>query len=131
QDLVREQKLVVTELADIPAPPVPASVSPWAAVLRHETIPFISYPYEWPFGMLQDAALLQLELMHRALEEGMILKDTTPFNVQWIGSRPVFIDLTSFVRWTPGDPWLGYRQFCEMFLFPLFLQSYRDIPFQP
>ena len=60
----------------------------WAAVLRHQTVPFISYPYEWPFGMLRDAALLQLDLIRTALDEGMTLKDATPFNIQWIGSRP-------------------------------------------
>ena len=34
-----------------------------AAVLRHERIPFVSYPYEWTFSMLKDAALLQLDLL--------------------------------------------------------------------
>jgi hypothetical protein len=101
----------------------------WAAVLRHERIPFVSYPYEWCFGMLKDAALLQLELLDAALEEGMILKDATPFNCQWIGSRPVFIDVASFERLPPGEPWAAYRQFCEMFLYPLLLQAYREIPF--
>ncbi|MEE8485852.1 MAG: methyltransferase, partial [Acidimicrobiia bacterium] len=61
----------------------------WAAVLRHERIPVISYPYEWTFSMLRDAALLQLDLLLGALSEGMILKDSTPFNIQWRGCRPV------------------------------------------
>src|SRR5690554_6026727 len=26
----------------------------WAGILEHARIPFISYPYEWPFGMLKD-----------------------------------------------------------------------------
>ena len=101
----------------------------WAAVLRHETVPFISYPYEWPFGMLRDAALLQLDLTHTALDEGMTLKDATPFNIQWLGSRPTFIDLGSFTAYEPGEPWAGYRQFCEQFLYPLFLQAYKNVPF--
>lgn len=103
----------------------------WAGILRHERIPFVSYPYEWCFGMLKDAALLQLELLEAALREGMILKDATPFNVQWIGARPVFIDIASFERLAPGEPWAAYRQFCEMFLYPLLLQAYREIPFHP
>ena len=103
----------------------------WAAVLRHQTVPFISYPYEWPFGMLQDAALLQLDLTGTALDEGMTLKDATPFNIQWIGSRPTFIDLGSFTAYQPGEPWAGYRQFCEQFLYPLFLQAYKNVPFHP
>ena len=81
--------------------------------------------------MLKDAALLQLELLQDALAEGMILKDASSFNVQWIGSRPIFIDIPSFTRLVPGEPWVGYRQFCQLFLFPLFLQAYKDSPFQP
>jgi len=103
----------------------------WAAVLNHKPVPFISYPYEWSFGMLKDAALLQLELLLAALDEEMILKDSSAFNFQWIGTRPVFIDIPSFERLYPGDPWVGYRQFCQMFLYPLFLQAHKDIPFQP
>jgi hypothetical protein len=100
-----------------------------AGVLRHERVPFVSYPYEWPFAMLKDAALLQLELNQRALRAGLALKDASPYNVQWHGSRPVFIDVGSFERLRPGEPWIGYRQFCMLFLYPLMLQAYKDLPF--
>ena len=103
----------------------------WEMVLEHERIPFVSYPYEWTFSMLRDAALLHLEILLDALEDGFTLKDASPYNVQWVGSRPVFIDISSFEVLEAGSPWTGYRQFCEMFLYPLLLQSYRDIPFQP
>lgn len=109
----------------------PTGASPWVATLKHKKIPVISYPYEWPFGMLQDAALLQLSLLQAALGEDMILKDASPFNFQWLGSNPIFIDIPSFTRLEPGEPWVGYRQFCQLFLFPLFLQAYKDVPFQP
>jgi SAM-dependent methyltransferase len=101
------------------------------AVLRHERIPFVSYPYEWTFGMLRDAALLELDLELAALEEGLTLKDATPYNVQFRGSAPVFIDVGSFERLREGEPWAGYRQFCMLFLYPLLLQAYKNIPFQP
>lgn len=81
--------------------------------------------------MLKDAALLQLELLQAALAEGMILKDASSFNIQWIGSSPIFIDIPSFTPLSPGEPWVGYRQFCQLFLYPLLLQAYKDIPFQP
>ena len=97
-------------------------------VLKHERIPFISYPYEWSFGMLKDAGLLQLELLLEALKEDLILKDSSAFNVQWRGSAPAFIDITSFEKLAP--PWVGYRQFCQLFLYPLLLQAYKDVPFQ-
>ena len=103
----------------------------WVTALRHERIPFVSYPYEWTFSMLRDAALLQLRLTREALAAGLALKDATPYNVQWRGARPVFVDVGSFERARAGEPWLGYRQFCMLFLYPLLLESYRGIPFQP
>lgn len=108
-----------------------AGTSPWVGALEHDAIPFISYPYEWPFGMLRDGALLHLELLRLALADGMILKDASPYNVQWRGHRPVFIDISSFEPWRQGDPWVGYLQFCQLFLYPLMLTSYRDVPFHP
>lgn len=103
----------------------------WAGVLEHERVPFISYPYEWTFSMLKDAALLHLELLESALQEGWTLKDSTPFNVQFDGSRPVFIDVPSFAPRPAGDYWRGYRQFCMAFLYPLMLASHKGIAFQP
>ena len=103
----------------------------WAAVLRHESIPFVSYPYEWSFNALKDAGLLQLRLLLHGLAEDMILKDASAFNVQWVGTRPVFIDIPSFEPWSSGEPWTGYRQFCQMFLYPLLLQAYKNSSFQP
>ena len=102
-----------------------------AGLLEHARIPFISYPYEWSFGMLRDAALLHLALMREALDAGMILKDSSPYNIQWIGAQPVFIDIPSFERLSKGEPWVGYRQFCELFLYPLMLQAYKGIDFRP
>ena len=103
----------------------------WVAALEHERLPFVSYPYEWSFSMLKDAALLQLELVSAALAEGLSLKDATPYNVQWRGAQPVFVDIGSFERVRDGEPWAGYRQFCMQYLFPLLLESYRGLAFQP
>ena len=100
-------------------------------LLRHERVPFVSYPYEWPFEMLREAALLELGLLDEALGEGFVLKDGTPYNVQWRGTEPVFVDVGSFERLREGEPWAGYRQFCALFLYPLLLQAYRGIAPQP
>ncbi len=131
--LVLEGAVVSSETAEAEAAKAVAAElpSPPAAVLRHERIPFITYPYEWPFAMLREAALLQLDLTDRALNEGLILKDASPYNVQWRGSRPVFIDVSSFERLREGEPWAGYRQFCMLFLYPLMLQAYRGFDYQP
>ncbi|HEU0130530.1 MAG TPA: class I SAM-dependent methyltransferase [Mycobacteriales bacterium] len=102
----------------------------WPVVLRHERVPFVSYPYEWTFSQLQDAALLHLDLLLDALGAGLSMKDGYAYNVQWRGSRPVFIDVPSFQR-SSGGPWPGYRQFCQTFLFPLLLQAHKDVSFRP
>ena len=102
-----------------------------AGVLRHERIPFVSYPYEWTFSMLKDAALLQLDLLLAGLEHDMVLKDSTPYNVQFTGAHPTFVDVGSFERIREGEPWVGYRQFCMLYLYPLLLQSAKRVPFQP
>jgi 2-polyprenyl-3-methyl-5-hydroxy-6-metoxy-1,4-benzoquinol methylase len=103
----------------------------WAGVLEHEPVPFVTYPYEWTFAMLKDAALLQLNLIETSLENGWTLKDATPYNIQWIGPRPVFIDLGSFEPWKKGEPWVGYRQFSSMFLTPLMLRAHLGIDHLP
>ena len=96
-------KVVRTECLELPESAPPSAAQPWVAALRHETIPFISYPYEWSFSMLKDAALLQLELLEAALEEEFIIKDSTPYNVQWHSSHPVFIDVPSFKKMDPAE----------------------------
>lgn len=98
--------------------------------LLPEKIPFISYPYEWSFDMLKDAALLTLQIAKEVLPFGLVLKDATPFNVQWRNATPVFIDTLSFEKYDPSQPWIAYRQFCENFLSPLLLMHYYKHPFQ-
>jgi hypothetical protein len=78
--------------------------------------------------MLKDAALLQLSLGRSALEHDLTLKDASAYNVQFKGSKPVFVDIGSFERLNEGEPWAGYRQFCMLFLYPLMLQAYRGMP---
>lgn len=133
---VIDQRIVPTEsLADVESlgelQGFASGTGPWAGGLRHAVVPFISYPFEWSFGMLQDAAVLHLELLEQALDEDVTLKDGTAYNVQWVGVRPQFIDVASFERLQAGQAWSGYRQFCQTFLYPLMLQAYKNIPFQP
>jgi ribosomal protein L11 methylase PrmA len=97
------------------------------AVLEPEQVEFVSYPYEWAFGQLKDAALLTLELQERALARGFTLRDASAYNVQFVRGRPLFIDTLSFEPRDEGAPWAGYRQFCEHFLVPLALMSRVDV----
>jgi hypothetical protein len=96
-------------------------------IIRPEPVAFISYPYEWCFGQLKDAALLTLEVQRRALEHDLILKDASAYNVQFVRGRPVLIDTLSFEVYREGVPWVAYRQFCQHFLAPLALMAYRDV----
>ena len=91
----------------------------------------ITYPYEWTFSMLKDAALLELDLLEDALSAGLTIKDATPFNIQFVEGRPTFIDIGSFEAYRDGEAWIGYRQFTRQFLFPLMLRAWCGIPFQP
>ena len=96
-------------------------------VLRPERVAFVSYPYEWSFSQLKDAALLTLRLQKAAVEHGLSLKDATAYNVAYDQGRPRWIDTLSFERLTPGRPWIAYRQFCQFFLAPLAVMSYVDV----
>ena len=93
-------------------------------VLKPLQIEQISYPVEWCFNALKDAALLHLEIMMQSLEHGLILKDATPYNIQFIRGRPLLIDTLSFDIYNEHLPWIAYRQFCETFLNPLLLEHY-------
>ncbi len=96
--------------------------------IQPEFIQIISYPYEWSFAQLKDAALLTLEIMLEAIDHGMILKDATPYNIQFVFGRAVFIDTLSFEKYDESMPWTAYRQFCECFLNPLILAQYSAMP---
>jgi ribosomal protein L11 methylase PrmA len=96
-------------------------------IIKPEKIPFISYPYEWTFSQLKDAALLTLDIQLEALRRGMSLKDASAYNVQFKGARPVFIDTLSFERHVEGAAWVAYQQFCQHFLAPLALIAECDV----
>jgi hypothetical protein len=102
------------EVAEQPLDPATA-----ARVIRPQPVPFISYPHEWSFSQLRDAALLTLAVQKCALGHAMVLKDASAFNVQFRDGRPIHIDTLSFLPYREGEPWLAYRQFCEHFLAPL------------
>lgn len=96
-------------------------------ILKPQIVPFISYPYEWCFSQLKDAALTNLEIQKKALSYGMTLKDSSGFNIQFKNGRPILIDTLSFEIYLAGQPWVAYRQFCQHFLALLALMSYSDI----
>lgn len=106
---------------------VPEAV-PSHAVVESRRVPVVSYPGEWSFAMLRDAALVALDANLIALEHGFILKDASAFNVTFNGSAPVLIDVSSFEHFS--GLWNAYAQFCDHFLAPLLLEAYGGVPFQ-
>ena len=96
-------------------------------ILKSPKLPMVSFPYEWPFLALKEAALLHLNLQLMALEHDVSLSDASAYNVQFRGSHPIFIDHLSFKRYREGEIWEGHRQFCEQFLFPLLMRAFWGI----
>jgi len=116
-------RLVAHQEVDIP--PIKADLS--FKVLQPELIPFISYPYEWSFSQLKEAALATLAIQKRALKEGMSLKDASAYNIQFHRGKAMLIDTLSFEFYKEGEPWVAYKQFCQHFLAPLALMAKTDI----
>jgi hypothetical protein len=106
----------------------PADAPPgWDKVIRPTELPFISYPYEWCFSQIQDAALATLEIEKRGLRRGLTLVDASAYNIQFLRGRPVLIDTLSLRLYEEGKPWSAYRQYCQHFLAPLALMSFKDV----
>jgi len=123
QKLVEDKLLIAHEQA-----PEKITLSKNAyKIIKPQIIPFLSYPYEWSFTQLKDAALLTLKIQETALKYNMSLKDASAYNVQFIGCNPIFIDTLSFEKYKEGQPWIAYRQFCQHFLTPLALMAKKEL----
>lgn len=126
--LVEAGKLVPYRLAPEGMYP---GVEPSSLVVEADLLPFVSQPCEWSFTMLQDAALLTLDINLELIEKGFLLKDASAFNVTFDGTRPIFLDHGSFEVIAETGIWSAYGQFVDHFLSPLFLEAHLGVPFQP
>jgi SAM-dependent methyltransferase len=115
-ELIHDGLLVESELTNL-------TTDSRTTVLRHRRVPIISYCYEWLPGMLKNAALLTLDLCIRLTEKGLTLQDGHPWNILFDGVRPIYIDATSIVPARDDILWAPYQQFCNFFLFPLYLYT--------
>ncbi len=123
EQLTAKGRMVAHEEVDVE----PAAPELAYKVIEPQPLAFISYPYEWSFSQLKDAALLTLRLQKLALEHDLSLKDASAYNIQFHNGRPILIDTLSFERYKEGEPWVAYRQFCQHFLAPLALMAYKDV----
>lgn len=121
--LVQERRLLPHAEVNSPA----ARPNDAYKVLEPTALDFVSYPYEWCFSQMKDAALSTLAAQRRAVEHGMTLKDASAFNVQFRNGQPQLVDTLSFESLRAGEPWVAYRQFCQHFLAPLALMATRDV----
>ena len=96
-------------------------------LLEVKKIPYISYPYEWTFEQLKEAALLTLKINEIAMNYGMILKDASNYNIQFVGCQAIFIDTLSFMFYKENSPWGAYGQYTKHFIAPLVLMKYVDV----
>ncbi len=122
EDLVKEKLLISHKEVDTKSKDTNAY-----KIIQPKCLSFISYPYEWCFSQLQDAALLTLKIQKTALKYGMSLKDASAYNIQFNEGKPIFIDTLSFEKYEEGKPWVAYKQFCQFFVAPLALMSYKNV----
>ncbi len=122
--LIRTRRVNQNEFVNAKLPTEFSQTQHSTSVLHHERIPFLSYPYEWSSAMLADAAMCTLDLQLQVMAAGYSLKDATAYNVQFMASQPVFIDITSIEAVERKDVWTALDQFYRMFLYPLLLSAY-------
>jgi hypothetical protein len=121
------EKNLLLDFEKTAAVTLPPGASHDGEILKPRQISLITYPYEWSFAQLQDAALATLDLHLLALDHCMLLKDASAFNIQFVDGRPVLIDHLSFDALESHSAWPAYGQFCRHFLAPLLLMSYVDL----
>ena len=123
QELVNRRLLIPHAEVDLSLAATPEA----SRIIQPERVRWISYPYEWSFSQLKDAALTTLEIQKAAISHGLSLKDASAYNIQFHKGKPTLIDTLSFEIYKEGAPWIAYRQFCQHFLAPLALMSLVDI----
>ena len=110
--------------------------TPTGLQLLHPRVPVPTYPWEWTPSQWLAAAQLTLSLCAESLDEGYVLKDATPLNILFVGSRPVLVDVLSFERWDPAPNkypshlWLAYGQYVRTFLLPLLMNRLLSWPLE-
>jgi len=126
--LIKEKFLIATEECDKKCNEK-FKIEPKKLLLKHEKINFISYPYEWTFTQLKDAALFHLDLQIYLLSRNAKLIDASAYNIQFKNNKPIFIDVLSIDEYSEGEYWYAHKQFCENFLNPLVLSAKKGISF--
>lgn len=99
------------------------SIDGYGLVIEHEKISNVSYPFEWSFTMLKDAAVTVLRTNMIAGKYGYQTKDCHTYNICFDKTTPLFVDLGSFMRVNGKRGWIAYEDFLTSYYYPLSLWS--------
>lgn len=96
----------------------------YGLVTEHAKIDVVSYPYEWTFSMLKDAALTVLKVNEIARKYNYQTHDCHAFNIVLDGMHPKYVDLGSFIKIEEGyRGWVAYEEFIRSYYYPLKIWS--------
>lgn len=117
QNLTEQGLLIDSEFTSL-------TMDGYERVMRHRTIPFVSYPIEWCAAMLKDAALTLINLAIELAQHGFTLGDAHPWNLLFDLEKGkfIFVDLGSIMP-IHSSTWSVYDEFCRFCLYPLMLMS--------
>jgi SAM-dependent methyltransferase len=128
--LVRDGSLIATRPVD--SGDLPGQLGSLQGTwFEHDRVGFVSQPAEWSAAMLAQAALHTLRVNETLLKHGWVLKDATPANILFEGTRAVLVDVPSIEPLLPGgDLWIARHQFETTFLLPLLANLDAGCPIQ-
>ena len=111
--LVKEGVFVHSRITDY-------EIDGFELVVEHQIVDIVSYPREWSFSMLKDAAFLVLRINEIANEFGYQTNDCHPYNVLFDGEMPLYIDLGSFIPFQQKElSLLSLDQFLRSYYYPI------------
>ena len=118
KNLIKRKKLVKTTESELTS-------DTFDLILEHQRLPYVTYCVEWPAEMLRDAGILTLDICLSLIEDDWCLQDAHPWNVLFEGVKPRYVDVGSIRPLADEGSllWIAYQQFCQFFLFPLYLYS--------
>ncbi len=100
-------------------------------LVEHKVVPVVTYPYEWSFSMLKDAALLVLRMNEVLRDYGLQTKDCHGFNILFDGGSPRYVDLGSITTLPPGvRSWRAEEEFVRYYGYALRMWASGDADFQ-
>jgi hypothetical protein len=125
QNLILQKNIVPTWVKE----DVSDTEKSYILLLIQEKPRMVSYPFEWSFHMLKDAALLYLTVVKECMKLNLSLNTGRANSVLFLNGKMQFNDVLEITNSSSEDLWPGYREFLETFLFPLLFNSKFGVDF--